>query len=90
MKSLCTSCRHGHIMKDHQGRTDAYCMDIREFIDKPVEECTTYEVRQTMDRYDMEKIAWLIDPKRKKIGFQEVPEFIPPGDERHKKLTRDY
>lgn len=47
----------------------------------PVFDCTSYVDANMPSKYDMEKIAWVLDvSKKNSIGF------IKPGTEEHEKL----
>jgi len=48
-------------------------------------ECSKYRLKNAPDRYDLEKIAWILrtDPTRTKVGF------VLPGTAEHKKLRGD-
>jgi hypothetical protein len=54
-------------------------------IKQSVEQCSDFSRRELVDRWDMEKIAWIVktDSSGLKVGF------VAPGSEEHRKMTRD-
>lgn len=85
--SLCASCDHSRISRDTNDRIRINCR-LFGIIRTPIVECSAFKDKYSMDKYEMEEIAWIIDPDRRAIGFN-TPVFVPPGSKRHKELTGD-
>jgi len=80
--TLCATCERGTVTKREDGTEFAYCSLMQRHLPFAVSECTDWEAKGTMSRYEMEKIAWIIDPKPG-IGF------IKPRTNRHRELRNE-
>ena len=84
---LCHTCKHAHIRSFDTGKQEVICgrLDVNALMPRPVVECTMYEEKGTMDEWDMEKIAFVLETKKgKPIGFlspTEYKEKYPKGEE---------
>jgi hypothetical protein len=73
-ESLCRTCRSAHIQKGFRESEEAvFCTFSRlRAVPFKVAECTDYENRTVPYRWELEKMALLInvDPTRKRAGFK--------------------
>jgi hypothetical protein len=73
-ESLCRTCRSAHIQKGFRESEEAiFCTFSRlRAVPFKVAECTDYESRNVPYRWELEKMALLInvDPARKRAGFK--------------------
>jgi hypothetical protein len=73
-ESLCRTCRSAHIQKGFRESEEAiFCTFSRlRAVPFKVAECTDYENRNVPYRWELEKMALLINvnPARKRAGFQ--------------------
>jgi hypothetical protein len=73
-ESLCRTCRSAHIQKGFRESEEAiFCTFSRlRAVPFKVAECTDYENRNVPYRWELEKMALLInvDPARKRAGFK--------------------
>jgi hypothetical protein len=76
-ESLCRTCRSAHIQKGFRESEEAiFCTFSRlRAVPFKVAECTDYENRTVPYRWELEKMALLInvDPARKHAGFKAGP-----------------
>jgi vacuolar-type H+-ATPase catalytic subunit A/Vma1 len=74
---LCGTCRSAHIREHANNDVVVTCGLLdrgnsgTSRITSPVVRCRDYAEHSSVDKWDMEKIAWLVstDPKTKKLGF---------------------
>jgi hypothetical protein len=71
---LCTDCANVLIREMSNGAVFVQCTYDHppSRITEPVVRCTVYRSHNQPDRYDLEKIAWLVntDKKSGKVGFE--------------------
>jgi len=84
-ESLCRTCRNAHIQKGFRESEEAiFCAwgQLRAVPFK-VADCTDYSNRLVPYRWELEKMALLInvDPKRKPAGFRTAPGFAKDAAE---------
>ncbi len=80
MPGLCSSCRHSITVQFHSSAY-VYCTELSKRIPEPVEICSDFFQIDQIDKWQLEKIAWILDvSKPNQIGF------IRPGTDEHKKL----
>jgi hypothetical protein len=84
-ESLCRSCRSAHIQKGFRESEEAiFCTFSRlRAVPFKVAECTDYESRNVPYRWELEKMALLInvDPARKRAGFKVGTDFATPDED---------
>jgi len=69
-ESLCFSCGECNIVQMRNNRKVIKCFEFG-LVNEPVESCTMYRNKTQPTQYELEKIAWMIDPKPKgKAGFK--------------------
>ena len=78
--TLCSTCHWATLLRDVTAEEQVRCHSMDVWIYRPIEMCSAYKLRNEPERWELEKIAWIIELKNKKIGF------LRPGDERHKKI----
>lgn len=79
-RSLCDRCEHSSIIKTKDDKRRVYCAEIFKFVPPNIEECSDFQGKGTLNKYDMEKTAWTIEVKNgKTIGFK--PPETKPGRE---------
>ncbi len=82
-ESLCRSCRNAHIQRGFRESEEAVFCTWEKFRPVPfkVAECTDYADRNVPYRWELEKMALLInvDPARKRAGFK--PGFAAETEE---------
>jgi hypothetical protein len=78
-KSLCYTCKNAAIVKGQNGELVIHCNAYifehnRHVVPFKVAECNGYLQINVPDKHEMEKIAWIVEARRRgKPGFQ-VPE----------------
>jgi len=84
-ESLCKTCRSAHIQKGFRESEEAvFCTFGRlRAVRFKVAECTDYESRLVPYRWELEKMALLInvEPARKRSGFVNAVGFAPVSEE---------
>lgn len=82
--TLCGSCDRATVTR-YIGGLRIFCNAWEREMTSKVIECSKYRLKNAPDRYDLEKIAWILrtDPTRTKVGF------VLPGTAEHKKLRGD-
>ena len=81
-RSLCYTCKNASIVKGQNGELLVHCNayvfeHLRNRVPFKVAECGAYLQINTPDRHEMEKIAWIVEARRRgKPGFQ-----IPAGED---------
>jgi hypothetical protein len=70
---LCGGCEHASIMINTRGQELVKCHfhhpSIR--MTAPIVSCSDFQAKGTLDRWDMEKIAWTVETKQGKVvGFK--------------------
>jgi hypothetical protein len=84
-ESLCRTCRSAHIQKGFRESEEAvFCTFGRlRPVRFKVAECTDYESRLVPCRWELEKMALLInvEPARKRSGFANAVGFAPAKEE---------
>ncbi len=69
---LCGQCEMAHIVK-FKGSVKVFCKTFADtmVVLQPVEKCNEFQQKNTLNKYDMEKIAWTIktDSKGLAVGF---------------------
>jgi hypothetical protein len=84
-ESLCRTCRNASIQKGFRESEEAIFCNWGMFRAVPfkVADCTDYSNRLVPYRWELEKMALLInvDPKRKPAGFRGEPGFAKDADE---------
>lgn len=69
-KTLCVTCQHSTIVKVGNNRQIVKCAVIDEYMERPVEECTSHEI-EGRSKYDFERLAWVLEMRGQKIiGFK--------------------
>jgi hypothetical protein len=85
-ESLCRSCRNAHIQKGFRESEEVIFCSWGQFRAVPfkVADCTDYSNRLVPYRWELEKMALLInlDPARKPAGFRGGPGFAASEDAR--------
>ena len=71
--SLCLSCSNCVVAKTVANVTMVKCYDFGNIIDT-IEECSAYRDKNQPSEYQLEKIAWEIDPKKKGAAGFKPPE----------------
>ena len=46
----------------------------------PVAECSDFADKTRPSKYDMNKIAWAIEPSKRRVGFETGVRFVPPSE----------
>ena len=83
LPGLCPRCRHSQIMKAVNGDIRVICnQEYKLNILAPIVECNQFFDANHTGKWEMEKIAWILDTSKRTIGF------IKPGTEEHTKLIR--
>jgi hypothetical protein len=84
-ESLCRTCRNAHMQKGFRESEEAIFCSWGEFRAVPfaVADCTDYSNRLVPYRWELEKMALLInvDPARKPVGFRAGAGFATPDEE---------
>ncbi len=84
-ETLCRTCRNAHIQKGFRESEEAIFCNWGRFRAVPfkVAECTDFENRLVPYRWELEKMALLIniDPARKRAGFRGGAGFAASDDE---------
>jgi len=84
-ESLCRSCRNAHIQKGFRESEEVVFCSWGQFRAVPfkVAECTDYANRNVPYRWELEKMALLInaEPNRKRAGFKSKAGFSVTEDE---------
>jgi len=84
-ESLCRTCRNAHIQKGFRESEEAVFCTWEKFrpVTFKVADCTDYSNRLVPYRWELEKMALLIniDPARKAMGFRGAAGFAPSDDE---------
>ena len=76
MKNLCLNCRYARILTDEHNQQQVHCDQIGKPIKGNIVECKMYHPTTMPFDYELEHVAWTIDPKAKgKVGFKP-----PHGD----------
>ncbi len=87
VKTICVGCRYGQIMRSNETTEVAiWCHELDRRLHFRVSECSKFHRQGANDRWEMEKMAWIIktDPTSgKKLGF------VRPGTAEHKKMIDD-
>lgn len=71
-KSLCYSCRNAVIVKGINFQELVYCNGVHPTVDIkfPVVECSVFDDKAAVSRYEMEQIAWTVQSRtRGPMGF---------------------
>jgi uncharacterized cysteine cluster protein YcgN (CxxCxxCC family) len=83
-ESLCRTCRSAHIQKGFRESEETIFCTFARFRAVPfkVAECTDYENRNVPYRWELEKMALLInvDPARKRAGFKVGTDAVAHDD----------
>jgi len=68
---LCKDCVHLKVVSFEFGESIAECYQFEIKLDqrKKVKECSCYQKRGTMNLWEMESLATIIDVNKSKIGF---------------------
>ena len=74
---LCFTCRHGCVFTDTHGRTRAYCGEMGVFLESIIKECTRYEDKKNISKWDFETLAWILETGKHRGTFG----FQPPKNE---------
>jgi hypothetical protein len=80
VEGLCASCDHAATRETLTGRLFVHCHEFSEEISEPIARCTAYLKKGTPDRYEFEKIAWVLNTEDRK-GVRIVG-FAPPKREK--------
>ena len=84
-ESLCRTCRNAHIQKGFRESEEAIFCTWGSFrpVRFKVADCTDYSNRLVPYRWELEKMALLInlDPARKPVGFRGATGFAPSDEE---------
>ena len=75
--SLCEKCKHSLITQTEDQTTDMLCTVTGTYWlpRQPVTDCSDYEFRFRYATFDMERQAWLLETKdRKVVGFKPPTE----------------
>ena len=84
-ESLCRSCRNAHIQTGFRESQEAIFCTWEKFREVPfkVADCTHYANRSVPYRWELEKMALLInvDPSRKRMGFKNGAGFAAGCEE---------
>jgi hypothetical protein len=73
MKSLCSSCQHAHLFTRANGKVITQCcVNNTTTVPNDIVTCSDYHHADQPDRYELEKIAWILrsDIAGKIIGFK--------------------
>lgn len=86
-KNLCESCNYSHIIEFVNGEYEVYCcadhLDKR-IIKTKVVRCSSWSDAKALKLYDLEKIAWIINPKKGgRAGFDVKPYSKLTNEEQH-------
>lgn len=46
----------------------------------PVSQCSDFQDRTKPGKEEMNKMAWIIEPSKRKVGFDQAVRFIPPTE----------
>jgi hypothetical protein len=71
---LCTRCQYASIRETNNGEVQITCnqfMRPHNVVLKPLIRCSEFLDHGAVDKYDLEKIAWIVstDSKTNKVGF---------------------
>lgn len=82
-KNLCLTCQNYMAMKySLNDREERVCVANYNHPIKlrgPVSQCTDYSDKTRPSKHEMNKIAWAIEPSKRKVGFGAEVDFIPPS-----------
>lgn len=86
--SLCFSCQQAHVIQG-QAVSDltVFCnnyFDKPMRIQRPVAECTEFQRKNSQDRNEMERIAWILETKKGKFEG-----FYQPAVHKHRAKTEE-
>lgn len=73
----CQTCDYSQIMDTERERT-VYCHNMSKFVG-PLRECSAFRAQDSMDKWEMEQKAWILEVKKTKIIG-----FMSPEDRRQK------
>ena len=83
--SLCDTCHNSQVVEGYSvGHKVIWCNDPIDglLIQWPVAKCNQYRARENTALKEMEKIAWVVTPrKRGKVGFVQI---LPPDPTKKK------
>ena len=77
-RGVCGSCRLAWITRDSRERTEVRCTSTNAnlVVNRVLVECSEHHARGTLDTWEMEKIAWVVDVdllRKGKPGFLAPP-----------------
>ena len=77
IKSLCESCKESQVLKFKSGREITICHYYGTNpaqITEAVESCNCYTAQGKMTDYEAEKIGWVLETGKNKVGFKPPKE----------------
>lgn len=90
--TLCTSCRRSTVIErdsEIQNNRIIHCGSIDRNIDFVVRRCSDYIDATLPSMESLEKTAWILDPSKRRIGF-DADRWVKPGTEEHDRLVKGY
>jgi hypothetical protein len=84
-KNLCLTCWDyraiTYALTDQEERLCVNIPDKALRLRGPVSRCTDYRDKTKPGKYEMDKMAWAIEPSKKRVGFGfESVKFVPPSE----------
>ena len=71
---LCGNCENATVIRYKDGTAMVFCSWVHPpmRMTKPVESCTDYREHNTLDRHELEKVAWTLRTEKggRVIGFE--------------------
>ena len=85
--NLCLTCYSytgiTYSLNDQEERICAFNSYHPKRLKGPVSRCTDYSDKTKPPKYEMDKMAWAIEPSKRRVGFGfESVKFIPPSERR--------
>lgn len=82
--NLCLTCREYRAVRYAlDDREERLCMEDRDRpmrLRGPVAQCTDYYDKTKPGKYELDKMAWAIEPSKRRVGFETGIKFVPPSE----------
>lgn len=84
--NLCLTCHQYRAVRYAlDDREERYCVENRDRpmrLRGPVAQCTDYDNKTQPSKWELDKMAWAIEPSKRRVGFGELMDvkFIPPSE----------
>lgn len=67
------------IMKTTSGKRKVYCAAVMKVVPSNIDECSDYQAKGSQSKYEMEKVAWVLEVKHgRTMGFKPPEEKKDP------------